>query len=218
MKPTIADYWRDAALEWDESSYAGRLRALPLVERVATLLRGHIRERSATAERRLDGWIEGKSFLEIGMGGGELLVHLLQRGASRATGIDVSPLVVDVARKRAEEAGVAERADLRPSTIHDLSDPVEPDLLVGLGIIEYLTPDEFRALLDRIRPREVFVSFDEKQYTFKKGLHAVYRRLRKLPYYKKYRQQELRDLLAASGHPNARVFREGANSFVTTLV
>jgi 2-polyprenyl-3-methyl-5-hydroxy-6-metoxy-1,4-benzoquinol methylase len=217
VRRTIADYWRDAAPEWDESSYAGRIRGLPLVERAATLLRAHIRERGQTAERRLAPWIAGKSFLEIGIGGGELLTRLLELGAAQGTGIDISPRVVEIARKRAADAGVAERATFVAAKIEDISEPVDPDVLVGLGIIEYLTSDDLASLLQRIHPCEIFLSFDEKEYTFKKGLHAVYRRLKRFAYYKKYRQPEILALLSSLGYANARVIREGSNSFVTTL-
>lgn len=138
MKPTIADYWRDAAVDWDESSYEKRLGGLSLLERFATLQRAHIRDRYATAEREFAEWIAGRPFVEIGMGGGELLVRLLELGATQGTGIDVSP-------------------------------------------------------------------------------HAVYRRLKRLPYYKKYGAAEIVGMLDANGYPNARVLRDGSNSFVTTL-
>ncbi len=217
MRPTITDYWRDAAFEWDESSYARRLRGLPLVERLATLQRAHIRERGVTAERRLAPWIEGKTFLEIGMGGGELLVRLLELGAAAGTGIDVSPQVVELACARARDAGVGDRATVVAGTIDSLDGPTEPDLLVGLGIIEYLHPAELTALLDRVRPKDIFLSFDEKQWTLKKALHAAYRQAKRLPYYKKYREAEIEEILGSCGYSNVRVFREGANSFVTTL-
>lgn len=217
MKPTITDYWREAALEWDESSYARRLRGLPFLERLATLQRAHIRERHVTAERRLAPWIAGKTFLEIGMGGGELLVRLLELGAEAGTGIDVSPRVAELARQRARDAGVADRATVVAGTIDSLDRPVEPDLLVGLGIIEYLSPVQLTALLETIRPGDIFLSFDERQWTFKKGLHAVYRRAKRFPYYKKYREAEIKEILRSRGYSSPRVFRDGANSFVTTL-
>jgi SAM-dependent methyltransferase len=48
--------------------------------------------------------------LELGSGSGALSVALLERGAAAADGIDLSPQSVATARRRAEAAGVAERA------------------------------------------------------------------------------------------------------------
>lgn len=48
--------------------------------------------------------------LELGCGTGALSVALLERGAARTTGVDLSEGSVRLARRRADEAGVGERA------------------------------------------------------------------------------------------------------------
>lgn len=48
--------------------------------------------------------------LEVGCGSGGLTVELLRRGATRASGVDLSAESLAMARRRADEAGVAERA------------------------------------------------------------------------------------------------------------
>jgi magnesium-protoporphyrin O-methyltransferase len=48
--------------------------------------------------------------LELGSGSGALSVALLERGAARADGVDLSPQSVATANRRAEQAGVADRA------------------------------------------------------------------------------------------------------------
>jgi magnesium-protoporphyrin O-methyltransferase len=64
--------------------------------------------------------------LELGAGSGGLSVALLERGAAAADGVDLSPESVATARRRAEAAGVAERANFRlgdgaqvPLSVHD---------------------------------------------------------------------------------------------------
>jgi SAM-dependent methyltransferase len=219
----IAEYWREGALAWDESSYARRLRGLSLVEKLATFSRAHIRERHATAERVLSGWIDGKTFVEIGCGGGELAVALAQQGG-RGTGLDVSEAVLEAARRRAGEAGVADRlafvsADVAEGAVvrGQSPDMAEPDLAVGLGILEYLTPAELEALVQKLGARDVFFSFHERRPNAQAALHWAYRRLKRMPLYTKYRAAELRALLARAGYPQTRVFREGKNAFVTSL-
>lgn len=54
----------------------------------------------------------GRSVLELGCGPGALLTELLAAGASRATGLDLSAEAIEEARRRAAEAGVADRASL----------------------------------------------------------------------------------------------------------
>ena len=52
----------------------------------------------------------GHSVLEGGSGPGALLIELLRAGASSGTGLDLSPEAIELARERAEDAGVADRA------------------------------------------------------------------------------------------------------------
>lgn len=215
MKP-MEEYWQRAAADWDASSYGQTARGSS-VERVATLLRAHIRKRYETAERSLAPWIEGRRFLEIGCGGGELAVRLVELGAASGVAVDVSPDVVEVARRRADDAGVGERLRFETSTIAGLTDVPDVDLAVGLGILEYLEPTELCNLIQRVRPRDVFFSFDESRPSLLGSMHVVYRRLKRFPYYKKYRATEIVSLLAESGISGTRVVREGGNAFVTTL-
>jgi magnesium-protoporphyrin O-methyltransferase len=66
------------------------------------------------------------TILEIGSGSGALAVALLTKGAEHVDGIDLSPGSVEVARRRAESAGVGEKASFEigdgaavPLTAHD---------------------------------------------------------------------------------------------------
>jgi SAM-dependent methyltransferase len=54
----------------------------------------------------------GRSVLELGCGRGALLLTLVQAGAGRATGIDLSRATIEAARRRFTEAGLADRVDL----------------------------------------------------------------------------------------------------------
>lgn len=54
--------------------------------------------------------VSGRSVLDLGCGLGNLATALLREGASRATGIDLSPGSIEVARERARVAGLSGRA------------------------------------------------------------------------------------------------------------
>ena len=51
--------------------------------------------------------------LELGSGSGALAAALLAAGASRVSGLDLSPMSVDLARRRVATAGFADRAQFR---------------------------------------------------------------------------------------------------------
>jgi SAM-dependent methyltransferase len=54
----------------------------------------------------------GRTVLELGCGRGGLLLGLVQAGAARATGLDLSPASIDAARNRFDQAELSDRAHL----------------------------------------------------------------------------------------------------------
>ena len=73
------------------------------------------------------------TLLELGCGSGALLVGLLESGATRADGVDLSAGSLDAARRRADEAGVGDRATFE----------------VGDGARVELTPHDW-VVMDRV--------------------------------------------------------------------
>lgn len=215
---TIADYWKEFAVHWEESSYEHRAAGLSLVERLATRQREHILARRATAERRLASRVAGARVLEIGCGGGALCIALARWGAAHVVGIDVSDEVISVARAKAAAAGIDDRVRFLATTVENapLDQIGDVDLLVGLGILEYLRPGDVSALIARLKPRQVFLSYDERRVTLKTALHAVYRGLKRLPFYQKYRAPEIRALVERAAGMKVETFRDGNNSFVAS--
>ncbi len=65
----------------------------------------------ATADAVASKDFSGSSILEVGCGFGGLTLELLRRGASKAVGIDLSPRMVELARKMAADAALSERAE-----------------------------------------------------------------------------------------------------------
>ena len=91
---------RDILATWSGDDY----RVDP--ERIPFANREHV-EFLSDAVRRL-GPLAGRRVLEVGAGGGSLAVWLALQGAE-VVGIDVSPGILEVARRRAEVNGVADR-------------------------------------------------------------------------------------------------------------
>lgn len=53
----------------------------------------------------------GRTILDVGTGPGRYPIELLKRGAVRALGLDIAPEMIEIARREAEAAGVADRAE-----------------------------------------------------------------------------------------------------------
>jgi SAM-dependent methyltransferase len=93
----------------------------------------------------------GRNVLDYGCGDGSLSVRLLERGAAKVTGIDISEVLIDQARRRAAGAGFADRARFLVGDAHatDFADG-EFDLVVGIAILHHLDLDRALPELRRI--------------------------------------------------------------------
>jgi ubiquinone/menaquinone biosynthesis C-methylase UbiE len=89
----------------------------------------------------------GKNALDYGCGDGSLSIRLLERGAKRVTGIDISEVLIEEARRRAAAGGFADRTRFVVADAHatEFADD-EFDLVVGIAILHHL--DLRRALLE----------------------------------------------------------------------
>jgi SAM-dependent methyltransferase len=75
--------------------------------------RARSRELGGVSEDLIDGLeragLEGRTILDVGCGAGGLVMEALERGATSATGVDLSPASIDEARRIASERGLAAR-------------------------------------------------------------------------------------------------------------
>lgn len=78
--------------------------------------------------------VQGRSVLEVGCGRGELSIELLQAGASRVTGMDLSPDNIEVARRISTEDGLSERVEFRVGNAAE-SDLTPHDVMVHHRVI-----------------------------------------------------------------------------------
>jgi magnesium-protoporphyrin O-methyltransferase len=103
--------------------------------------------------------IEGATVLEIGGGLGEIEIELLQRGAARATNLELSPAYDEEAAKLLRERGLEDRVVRRLADIAAGGDAVEPADVVVLHRVVCCYPDYERllgAVADHARRLVVF--------------------------------------------------------------
>ena len=79
----------------------------------------------------------GQRVLDIGSGWGSFAIHAALNRGVEVTGITLSEPQAELARRRAEEAGVADKVDIRVMDYRDLSD--EPfDAVSSIGMVEHV--------------------------------------------------------------------------------
>ena len=93
------------------------------------------------ARRAREGGLEGATVLEIGGGVGQVMLALLEAGASRGEVVELLPSYEEHARQLAEERGVGDRASFRTADL--VADPAggEPADVVVLNRVVCCTPD-----------------------------------------------------------------------------
>ncbi len=92
---------------------------------------------------------EGLHVLDVGCGTGSLAIALARRGA-RVTGIDLSPQMLDMARRKVEEAGIGDGVTLAQMSAIDLDEAFEDgsfDLITSTLVFSELSDDEQRFVL-----------------------------------------------------------------------
>jgi SAM-dependent methyltransferase len=89
--------------------------------------------------RIIEALPEGSRLLDYGCGEGAYCgIHAAANG-HRVTAIDISPVAIEQAHRRAEEAGVADRIDFQVMNAEELSFPDDDfDAVGGLGVIHHL--------------------------------------------------------------------------------
>ena len=91
-------------------------------------------------ERTLEGCtpIAGKRVLDVGCGPGHYAVALARRGAGYVLGLDFAPGMLELARARAQQAGVADRCrfELADFLAYPLSETF--DYAVVMGFMDYV--------------------------------------------------------------------------------
>jgi cyclopropane-fatty-acyl-phospholipid synthase len=92
----------------------------------------------------------GQRLLDIGCGWGSMAIHAAVHHGARVVGVTLSPEQATLARERVEEAGVADRVDIRIQDYRDLPD--EPfDAISSIGMFEHVGIEGMAEYLDALR-------------------------------------------------------------------
>jgi ubiquinone/menaquinone biosynthesis C-methylase UbiE len=85
------------------------------------------------------GDVRGQTVLEYGCGDGENTAALARRGAARVLALDISPELIEIARRRLEVNGGGEGVEFVVGSAHDVPLPDESvDVVFGMAILHHL--------------------------------------------------------------------------------
>ena len=103
----------------------------------------------------------GERLLDVGCGWGSLILYAAERYGIDAVGITLSEVQAATVRKRAEEAGLGDRLDVRVADYRELDEHESFDKVASVGMVEHVAEaglvDFFERLHGFLRPGGVFL-------------------------------------------------------------
>ena len=216
-------YWKEHLLSWEASAYyKDTEQTANLWDRLSTIFRGDaMYVRMSAALELLKPHIIGKTVLDVGCASGRFPFQLLNAGAAKVYGVDISPEAIRIADTHRVQAGLKDQLDFSVAdVVHPDSPLPKSDLVTALGVIEYFDPDTMSAFLGNLQSEYFFLDFPDsarrKQFPTWQ-LRQVYIRVNKLPGVYLYRPEEFISLAEPFGFKNIWVAKRDGFYYITNL-
>lgn len=127
--------------------------------------------------------LTGRTVLDVGCGSGLYSVAAAAHGAVRVLGIDPASGMLEIARRRAREAGLADRCEFRIGTFPESAPAEVFDAAIVMGVMDYIEePVHFLAGLKGRVSGGAAVSFPSRHW-FRTPVRRFRYRLKKCPVY-----------------------------------
>ena len=224
MTSKSGDYWKQHVMSWEAGAYYKDDGRKPSFwDRMSTPFRGDgMYVRMDAALRLVAPHVKGRTVLDIGCASGRFAFQLLEAGAAKVIGLDVSPAAIESAERQRLQSPYADRLEFKMA---DLMQPTvqlpEVDLITALGVLEYFDMAELDALLGKFKTRYFLLDFPDAQgrtrHWFLWNLRRVYLRLNHCPGVYLYTQSAFREMAERHGFGDIWYVRRSIFDYVTNL-
>lgn len=166
-------FWEEKILGWEGGRYGEGHGEPGLLQRIADWSSDSLRFRVPFAAEQLAPFVQGRTVVDLGCGSGLLTGPLLEAGARHVRGIDIAESAIVAARARAASAGWGDRASFEVGTIEGL-DRLEADVVVSLGLTDWLTDEELDHLFALGGDAHVLHAYSELRPSITQLAHRAY--------------------------------------------
>ena len=157
-----SNFWDDRILRWEAGRYDGHLPvSLGPAELLASLFPRPTHDRQRLAIELLTPFIGNYEVLEIGCGTGRMARRFIEAGCKAYSGIDHSSVAVEAAWRRHGNDGLTSRIRFEVRAANEIP-TIGEEIVVSLGILDWLSDQELEELFRRQGSRHFFHSFSER--------------------------------------------------------
>jgi SAM-dependent methyltransferase len=159
--PDRRKYWDGRILDWEAGRYDGRAPVrLGPAELLASVLPRPTRDRQRICIELLGPFIADSDIVELGCGTGRMARRFLEAGCKSYLGTDHSSVAIDAARKRYLNTPAVDKIRFEVCPAHQIP-LARNEIIVSLGVLDWLTDEELEELFRRQGSRDFFHSFSE---------------------------------------------------------
>jgi cyclopropane fatty-acyl-phospholipid synthase-like methyltransferase len=223
QKSESARYWESHLESWEASAYfkEGQQKA-NWWDRLSTIFRGDaMYVRMNTALELLKPHIKDKTVLDVGCASGRFAFQMIEAGAQKVYGTDISTEAVAFAKKRAKELNLQNQLEFSTADVVQTNTPLpQVDFVTALGVIEYFDAKDMAAFLGNLRTKYILLDFPDlgRKKEFPTWmLRQVYIRVNRLPGVYLYSLDEFAKIAEPFGFKNLRVINKNQFYYVTNL-
>lgn len=210
-----ARYWRRRVISWERSAYYSDFEGWPgFWDSLSIAFRGKaMSDRMENALQIIKPFIKDKTVLDVGCASGKFAYKMIDHGAARVIGIDIS-----------DEVFIDRNINQVSFYADDLIYPQHPfprvDLTTALGVIEYFDTKSMKRFLEHLKTKYIFFDFpdNERKKEFPTWmLRKIYTKIHNLPGIYHYSYPEFIKLIKPLGFKNVKLIKIGRFYYVTNL-
>jgi len=162
-------FWDNKILGWESDKYASPKGILARVFDVNRSLK----KRQQITQNVLKQIVNNNTVLEIGCGTARLLPSIIEAGAAKYIGVDISEAAIKEARIKANDLGFGNKAEFHQFDVGALQ-VIDADICFSLGLLDWLELEEIGKMLSQISCRYYFHSFSERRRSLQQVIHQFY--------------------------------------------
>lgn len=191
-------------------------------DRLSSVFRGQaMYVRMQAALGLLKPYLPGKIVMDVGCGSGRFAFQMIESGAAKVIGVDISTEAIALANEQRVRLGLNEKLQFQ---IEDLIYPKAAlpsvDIVTALGVIEYFDPTTMAAFLGNLKTKYFLFDFPDlnRRKEFPTWiLRQVYIRVNRLPGVFLYSLAEFAKIAKPFNFTNIRMIQRDKFYYVTNL-